>query len=514
VPFYCERDRVIESKRWPTFVASLVAIVGGMLIAAGGAPILAFGLPWAGIALLHLAYQQAWLRGSGWRGAWIGLVAGFAANAMSMGWAVDLFIEHAYLPYEAALGLGSLLWLAQTLPFVATGALGAHLYRMLPAGERWLATPLALLLGGTLGAMFFPWRVGTSQTEFSAMASWARVGGVGLVDLFLVLPVVMGIEALREHRAQLGGLALVTLALALGGGALVHRTAMNERQGAPVLSVGVAHTILSIDERRNTMRWEANHIALQVETARLEAEGAQLVLWPETAFAFQWPRTRRRDGFGIESVRGGLVHGPVVFGSVTYDRTGRWNSVVGMDDRGEVVGIVDKRVLMPFSERIPFYEWLEPWHRELPRSLTPAAGPGVTYLGAIRVGILNCYEDLSDEHTRWLAHLYPSFLSNHTNDAWFGARGAELHMFLSRLRAIETGRDLIRAVNGGVSAHIAWTGEVVARREVDEAGGFLTEVRVGEGRTLFVVLGDWVGMGAMGIYLALLLASRKQLSRT
>jgi apolipoprotein N-acyltransferase len=491
----------------------LVAAAGGMLIASGGAPILAVGLPWAGIALLHLAYEQAWMRRSGWRGAWVGLAAGFAANAMTMGWAVDLFVEHAYMPYEAALGLACLLWLAQSLPFVVAGGLGAHLYRMLPAAERWLATPLALLIGGTLGAMFFPWRIGTSQTDFSAMASWARFGGVGLVDLFLAWPVVMAVEALRSHRARLGGLALGSLLLALGGGALLHRMATSERDAAPVLSVGIAHTILSIDERRNTMRWEANHIALQVETASLEAEGADLVLWPETAYAFQWPRSRRRDGFGIESVRSGRVHGPVVFGSVSYDRAGRWNSVVGMDEHGDIVGIVDKRVLMPFSERIPFYEWLEPWHRELPRSLTPAPGPGVIELGPIRVGILNCYEDLSDEHTRWLSHLDPSFLANHTNDAWFGAHGAELHMFLSRLRAIETGRDLVRAVNGGVSAHIAWTGEVVGRREIDEPAGLLAEVRVGEGRTLFVVLGDWVGMGAVGMYLALLLAARKRAAR-
>lgn len=500
-----------EPVRWPRWVASIVAAGGGMLIAAGGAPISAVGLPWAGIALVHLAFAQAWLRptGAGRRGAWLGLCAGFAANAMSMGWAIDLFVEHAYLPFGAALGLASLLWLAQSLPFVVAGAIGASAHRMLPHRARWLATPLALLIGGTLGAMFFPWRVGTSQTDFGAVASWARIGGVGLVDLSLVLPVVMGIEAARSGSARLGGAALATLALAIGGGALVHAAAASERDAAPVLSVGVAHTILSIDERRNTMRWEANHRALLAESAALEERGADLVLWPETAFAFQWPRSRMRDGFGIESVRSGGVHGPVVFGSVTYDRTGRWNSVVAMDRHGVVVGIVDKRVLMPFSERIPFYEWLEPWHRELPRSLTPAPGPGVIELGSVagahvRVGILNCYEDLSDEHTRWLAQLDPSFLSNHTNDAWFGAHGAELHLFLSRLRAIETGRDLVRTVNGGVSGHVAWTGEIVARREANEPGGLLARVRVGQGRTPFVWLGDWVGMAALGIYLAML----------
>jgi apolipoprotein N-acyltransferase len=233
-----------------------------------------------------------------------------------------------------------------------------------------------------------------------------------------------------------------------------------------------------------------------------------VVLWPETAYPFQWPRSRSRDPVGIESIIARGVRGPVVLGSITHARHERYNSVLAVGRDGALLGIVDKRVLMPFSERIPFYEHLTPWHAELPGSLTPAPAPGLLVVEGLRIGILNCYEDLSDEHARSLATLSPDLLSNHTNDAWFGEHGAVLHLFLSRMRAIETGRDLVRAVNGGYSAHVAWTGEIIARRGPGEPGTIVAEVRIGAGASPFVRFGDWVGAAALGAMLALLLARR------
>ena len=80
--------------------------------------------------------------------------------------------------------------------------------------------------------------------------------------------------------------------------------------------------------------------------------------------------------------------------------------------------------------------------------------------GHAQAGILNCYEDLMDDHVLRVARQSPDFLSNHTNDAWFGpTRAPVLHHFLARMRAIETRRDLVRTVNTGVSGHVSATGE-------------------------------------------------------
>lgn len=488
----------------------LVAALGGILIAAGGAPLEAFLLPWAGVALVHCALIDAFRDRRPLRaGGQTGLCAGFAANAVSMGWAIGLFEEHAFLAWPLATLLAALLWLAQSLPFVLAGVLGAVAHARLPARARFSATPLAIVLGGTLGPMFFPWRVGTSQTALVPLAAWAFVGGVGLVDAAITTPAVLLTEAIRAGRRDLAVAGLVMLGVAVGGGALLAQHRADARDAAPRTRIGVAHTILSIAERHTPMRWERDHLALLAATSELEAAGAELVLWPETAYPFQWPRSRRRDPIGIESIIARGVRGPVVLGSITHGGRERYNSVIAIGADGALLGIVDKRVLMPFSERIPFYEQMSAWHDVMPGSLTPAARPGVLVVGGVRVGVLNCYEDLSDAHTRWLAELSPDVLTNHTNDAWFGEHGAMLHLFLSRMRAIETGRDLVRAVNGGYSAHVAWTGEVVAERGPEEPGTILAEVRIGRGASPFVRAGDWVGAASLGAMFALLLARRR-----
>ena len=55
-------------------------------------------------------------------------------------------------------------------------------------------------------------------------------------------------------------------------------------------------------------------------------------------------------------------------------------------------------------------------------------------------------------------------LVNVTNDAWFGHTSARhQHLQISRMRALEAGRYMVRAANDGISAVIGPYGEVIAR---------------------------------------------------
>jgi apolipoprotein N-acyltransferase len=82
--------------------------------------------------------------------------------------------------------------------------------------------------------------------------------------------------------------------------------------------------------------------------------------------------------------------------------------------------------------------------------------------GPVRVGVLNCYEDLSGGAGRsvWAA-ARPQLLVNVTNDAWFaGTSAPALHARLAAMRAIELRTDLVRAVNDGGGEWVDAAGRV------------------------------------------------------
>ncbi|MGH8584001.1 MAG: nitrilase-related carbon-nitrogen hydrolase [Gammaproteobacteria bacterium] len=81
---------------------------------------------------------------------------------------------------------------------------------------------------------------------------------------------------------------------------------------------------------------------------------------------------------------------------------------------------------------------------------------------------------------------------NVSNDAWFGDSIApHQHLEMARMRALETGRYLLRATNTGVSAVIGPQGEVIARAPQFEAAALGAEVRGMRGATPYVRLGNY-----------------------
>ena len=92
------------------------------------------------------------------------------------------------------------------------------------------------------------------------------------------------------------------------------------------------------------------------------------------------------------------------------------------------------------------------------------------------------------------AHL----LVNMTNDAWFdNSPAAKIHFVLSKFRAVENRRFLVRVTNNGVSAVIEPTGRVAARLPGSERAELLAGVRLLEGTTLYRRFGNCFGFACV-----------------
>jgi apolipoprotein N-acyltransferase len=84
-----------------------------------------------------------------------------------------------------------------------------------------------------------------------------------------------------------------------------------------------------------------------------------------------------------------------------------------------------------------------------------------------------------------------TLLVNMSNDAWFdGSHQSRQHHAIARMRALETGRYLMRATNTGISSVIGPRGEELAMATPFEREVLRASVLPMSGRTPYVFWGD------------------------
>jgi apolipoprotein N-acyltransferase len=153
-----------------------------------------------------------------------------------------------------------------------------------------------------------------------------------------------------------------------------------------------------------------------------------------------------------------------------------------------------KRHLVPFGEYLPFKSLLGSVLKFLRIPMSNFT-PGQFNSHSIRInehiaGISICYEDAFGEEIR--ASLpEASYLVNLSNDGWFGdSLAPHQHLEISRMRALEMARPLVRATNSGISAIIDSRGNIQASSQL-----FIETIVTGliqpmTGKTWFVIWGD------------------------
>jgi apolipoprotein N-acyltransferase len=207
-----------------------------------------------------------------------------------------------------------------------------------------------------------------------------------------------------------------------------------------------------------------------------------------------------------EYFRGELVrfvreqHASLLFNSLepTGDGGG-YNAAVLVNEEGRVAAQYDKIRLMPFGEYVPLPRWMP--GADSVRGIVGDFTPGERYtlmpLGgetqtSPRAGVFICLESAYPYITRRFADDGADVLIEITNDAYQGDTAiVRQHLSNAVLRAVETGRTLLRVTNTGISARISPRGELA-----DETGRFREAVRAWPvartdgGKTFYVRFGD------------------------
>ena len=189
--------------------------------------------------------------------------------------------------------------------------------------------------------------------------------------------------------------------------------------------------------------------------------------------------------------------GTLIFGAPRRDAEGQvFNSMLAIDDDGDVVATFDKFHLVPFGEYVPLRSWLPVNKLTDGRGdFTAGEGPKTLHIkGLPPFAALICYEvifsgnvvDASDR---------PEWILNITNDGWFGqSTGPRQHLVQARFRAVEEGLPLVRVANTGISAVIDAYGRVSNSLDLDRQGVVDAPLPEALAPTPFARLGQWIGL--------------------
>ncbi len=442
-----------------------------------------------------------------------GFVFGEVAHAGGFAWLLRLV--------DAFLGgdwkLGAALFALHSVAFAAAFTAHAALYyaarrRGVPLA---VAGPAALVIVEWSVPQLFPAHLADAFVDRTGFVQGASLGGPLLVSALAGLVNATLLE-LARWRARVAPFPHATAlacacAVAAAGAHGAFRVAALERadRDAASLRVGVVQENASpLAKRRNPEALQRAHID---STRELLAQGAlDLVVWPETVVS--------RGVAGPLPVAGDLIRGdsrvPLLFGAVSVRNEGNqrrvYNSALLIERDGTIRSGYDKNLLVPFAERLPFADVLA---RAFPHAqhFGAAHETPALVLDGVRIATPICYEAAVASYVRRMVReARPNLLVMLANDGWFGdSHEPRIHLAVARLRAIEHGRWVVRATNGGISALIDPAGRVVARTPLLERALMRGTVRVLSSETLYTRVGDWPGPVAAALLVALALRPRK-----
>ncbi len=434
------------------------------------------------------------------RGFLLGLLTGIPYFAGTVYWTAGTVTTFGGLPFIVGVIVAGVLVLYLSLfVAIAAAASGVIIRRFREAGlmiapAAWVATEY--LRGNLFGG--FPWiPLGNSVVTLLPLAQVASLVGVyGLSWLLATLHACFALATLTTGRTRIS--AAVAALVIVTGPSLWGSARINEarlvRDGAPV-RVGLVQANIP-----QAQKWDPSNAGAIFEryvtmTRQAIAEGAQFVLWPESATPFFF----EEDGFGADRLRALSRESgtPILFGSDQIERGNGpdryYNAAFMLDPAGATVGVYRKMYLVPFGEYVPFKNLLF-FVGPLVEAVSDfAPGSSVTMLPVHghMVSTAICYEVVYPDLMRKAVHEGAELLTTITNDAWYGTTSAPYqHFALASMRAIEQGRYLARSANTGISGIVDPYGRVVVGTDLFATTIVVGEVRFLQERTIYAKIGD------------------------
>lgn len=459
---------------------------------------------------------------------WYGFLAIFAYYFVIYHWFLYLYpLESVGIDNFSSAFIVAAGWIGLPILQALPGGLIFVLFKLLHRTEVFRRAPLLRPLtfaalwtvfewSSTLYWTGVPWgRLCLGQVKLLPMLQSASLFGSYFVSFLLVL--VNGLLAYailyRVHPRRSAFCVCMAVLLA-GSNFLLGLEMMNfQTPSSETVRVAVLQGNVNSHEKWDETSLSETKAIYADMTRQAAEEGATLIVMPETVFPYSLNRQPEIRQYLSDLARECEV--TLIVGALFQDASGdRYNALYQVDPDGTIADTCYfKRHLVPFGEYIPM--------KDLILTLVPplgefsmvmdnnlSAGTDSALLDSTdgTLGALICfdsiYEELSLDSVRDGAEL----LVLSSNDSWFYDSAAIYqHESQAMLRAIETGRYLVRSGNTGISTVITDRGEHLVWIDALTEGYAVAEAELKTHTTLYVRIGNAFVYACIACYLFLCL---------
>ena len=453
-----------------------------------------------------------------WRqGALISAVFATSAMAATWGWLYVSMHKYGGLPSWLAALAVLLLAAGLSIYFAAAGGVWVALFRRtilsarLTEGRYATQTDgmtLAEFKQGLLGIVLFvalwtmaelcrgqlltgfPWGAGGYahlQSTLAGYAPWLGVYGMGAIAAGVAMGVPVVVSSLMAGRTKawlMLGLIVIMVSVVIPIG--LQNSGAEFTQAAGKLKVRLLQGNIPQDEKfipglgvQQALSWYSEQLLANTEPLVITPETAIPVL-PQQLSPPYWQAIKDKYApplakSQLDNQKPDQLSVPVPVAPQTAliglpmgaVGVGYTNSALAIGPE-EVAYRYDKLHLVPFGEFVPpFFQWfVRMMNMPLGDFAQDRPPAGVLKWQGQRLLPQICYEDLfGEEMARYFAkpELAPTVFVNMSNLAWFGDTTAiPQHVAISRMRALEFQRPILRATNTGLTGLVDAKGEVSA----------------------------------------------------
>ena len=353
--------------------------------------------------------------------------------------------------------------------------------------------------GQTFTWMGVPWaRLPLGQLESGFFLNSASLFGSYFLTLALVcVNALVAWCMLHTDRLRFCAIATASvLGVSATAGAI--GLAVNKTDRGEAIVVAAVQGNVGTSEKWSQASNEKTYAVYERYTAEAAARGATVVVFPETFLPYSLTHTGATGTFVKRLAAEYNV--TILCGAFHTDDTGEYNAMFTVYPNGEIDETVyAKRRLVPFGEHVPWrpvIEFLIPPLASmgmLADDLTPGTDSAIVDAPFGRVGGLICFDSIYEALTLQSVRDGAQILVLPTNDSWFtDSAGVRMHLGQARLRAIESGKWIVRSADTGISAVIDPDGNTYDEIPALEPGVSIATAYVSDARTLYSYIGNLI----------------------